>query len=131
MRKPLKAFLATNIIASQFLFPSPVQAQNWESCLRDSVPTIACIEPLFARVLGIMLSLIGLGTFVMIMVGGFRYLLSSGDPQATEAAANTLKYAIGGLVGVFIVWFILVFIADFTGVDVLNFTATIQPRTSP
>ena len=41
---------------------------------------------------------IGVISIVMIMVGGFKYILSQGNPQETAKAKNTIMYAIIGLV---------------------------------
>ncbi|MBX4197632.1 hypothetical protein KW801_03715 [Candidatus Saccharibacteria bacterium] len=34
----------------------------------------------------------------MIIVGGFRYITSGGNPESTKSARNTILYAIIGLV---------------------------------
>ena len=35
---------------------------------------------------------------IMIIVGGFRYIISQGDPKDTVTARNTIMYAVIGLV---------------------------------
>jgi hypothetical protein len=57
----------------------------------------------------------------MLIVGGFQYLTAGGDAKKTQAASNTLTYAIFGLVAVIAAWFILLFIEKFTGVKVTEF----------
>ncbi len=39
----------------------------------------------------------GLLAVIMIIVGGFQYITSSGNPQATARAKSTITYAIIGL----------------------------------
>jgi hypothetical protein len=35
---------------------------------------------------------------LMLVVGGLRYVLSNGDPQATASAKNTIVYAVIGII---------------------------------
>ena len=41
---------------------------------------------------------IGIGSVIVIMLAGLRFITSSGDPQALATARNTILYAIVGLV---------------------------------
>lgn len=86
-----------------------------------NVATIQGFECIFINILNIATSLAGLAVFIMLLVGGFKYLTSGGDPKASQSARNTLTYAIAGLVLVIAAWFILKFIAEFTGVEVTIF----------
>ncbi len=47
--------------------------------------------------LGIVFTIIGALSLLMFTVGGFRYVASQGDPQATAKAKGTLIYALVGL----------------------------------
>lgn len=108
-------------LATCFLYlisPSPVHA--WQGDV-DGVATIGSLGSLFTNVLGIALRLVGIGMFVMIVVGGFKYLTAGGDAKATEAAQGTITNAIIGLVLAIMAWFILLAIKGFTGVDVTTF----------
>jgi hypothetical protein len=49
-------------------------------------------------VLSIVDTVIGALALLFITIGGFRYVLSQGDPQATGKAKNTILYALIGLV---------------------------------
>lgn len=116
------AFLSLSIS----LFPSPACADCWSDCREDigggeHAATIQCLECIFKDFLNIATALAGLAVFVMFLVGGFRYLTSMGDPKGTEAAKNTLTYAVVGLVLIIGAWFILQFIKEFTGVEVTEF----------
>ncbi len=48
--------------------------------------------------LEIFVIVVGFASVATVIVGGFRYVLSAGDPQKTAAAKNTILYAIVGLV---------------------------------
>ncbi|HUS60256.1 MAG TPA: pilin [Nevskiaceae bacterium] len=78
-------------------------------------------EEIVRNILNIAIRLAGVALFIMLIVGGFKYLTAGGDPKKAEAAQKTLTYAIGGLVLVILAWFILLFIKEFTGVDVTKF----------
>ena len=60
----------------------------------------------------------GIAFFIMMLVGGFQFLTSGGDPKAAGAARGTLTYAVIGIVLVIVSWLILVLIRDLTGADV-------------
>jgi TRAP-type C4-dicarboxylate transport system permease small subunit len=84
--------------------------------------TIQDLAVVVQRILNIFVSLAGIIAFVMLIIGGFQYLTAGGDPKKTQAASQTLTYAIVGLVVILGVWFILLFIEQFTGVKVTEFT---------
>lgn len=42
--------------------------------------------------------IVGVAAVIMIMVGGFKYVTSSGDSNSVNSAKNTILYAIVGLV---------------------------------
>lgn len=48
--------------------------------------------------LRIFVFIVGFTSIVMVMVGGFRYITSQGDPGGLASARQTLIYAIVGLV---------------------------------
>lgn len=75
----------------------------------------------FSNLVGAVLGFAGIALFIMLIVGGFQYITSGGDPKRAEAARHTLTSAIVGLVLVVLALLILTFIAEFTGADVLNF----------
>lgn len=98
-------------------------AVSWEStgCVQQEAATIQCLEPLFQNVVIAIVSLVGVALFVMLVVGGFKFLLSGGDQKQLEQAKNTVTYAIIGLVVIVVAFLILQTIKVFTGVDVTKF----------
>ena len=83
--------------------------------------TFQDLEDLFARILRLVIQTGGIVTFVFLLLGGFKYLTAGGDPKKAESARNTLTYAILGLVFLILIWFVLLFIEEFTGVTVTKF----------
>lgn len=87
--------------------------------------TFKDLEFIFTRVLNVIVQIAVVAVFIMLLLGGFKFLTSGGDPKAAESAKNTITYAIFGLIALIGIWLILKFIEVFTGVNVTNFR--IQP----
>lgn len=88
------------------------------------VAQLSCLEPLFARIVSLVASFAGIIFFIMLLVGGFRYLFSGGDAKAAEAAKGTLTAAFLGLVLIVASYIILRVIGSFTGLDLTIFKIT-------
>lgn len=85
------------------------------------VHEIKDIVDIVENIFSIVIRLAGVAAFIMLIIGGFKYLTAGGDAKAAESARNTITYAILGLVLIIAAWFILKFISEFTGVDVTQF----------
>lgn len=55
-------------------------------------------DGIFTKVMQLLGIVIGVASVIMIIVGGLRYIMSSGDPNGVNGAKNTILYAIIGLV---------------------------------
>ena len=95
-------------------------AQGW-STSGDTPAQLSDLEVVFANIVRAVLGLAGIVLFLMLLVGGFKYMTAGGDPKALDAAKKTLTYAIMGIVLVASAFLILRFIQEFTGIDVTNF----------
>lgn len=101
--------------------------REWETVIpgcidpQTGVPTIKCLEAVFANVLSVVATLAGIALFVMLTIGALRYLTSGGDPKATEAARKTMTSAILGITLIVGSYLILRLISSFTGLDLLKF----------
>lgn len=94
----------------------------WSESAKGGGPaTIKDLEVVFARIVSVIASFAGIAALAMLIIGGFRYLTSGGDPKATEAARNTMTYAILGIVLLIGSWLILVLLKNFTGIDLTRF----------
>jgi TRAP-type C4-dicarboxylate transport system permease small subunit len=101
--------------------PPPIfAASNWIGVKAD-VATIAGAEDLYRNILQAIMGLAGLVFFAMLIVGGFKYLTSGGDPKKVASASSTITTAVIGVAGVIISWLILLFISNFTGINVTQF----------
>ena len=50
------------------------------------------------NVINVLLYIVGVAAVVMLIVGGIRYIVSSGDQQAVAGAKNTIIYSIVGII---------------------------------
>lgn len=99
--------------------------KDWSECTETIggvvTPTFKCLEVVFYRILNIIVSLGVLALFVMLVVGGFKYLTSGGDQKATASAQQTMTYAIAGIALMAIAYLIFRIIEAFTGVKITIF----------
>jgi len=79
--------------------------------------TFADLGQMISNILNIAFRMAGIAAFIMIIVGGFQYLTAGGDPKKTQAAGQTITYAIFGLIALIVVWFVFRFLEEFTGVS--------------
>lgn len=127
-------FRITGVATCYFLlFPSPVFADTVaEVCPDPEFPT-DCYSPLtgvaslFGNVVAVVAIIAGFLAFIALIAGGFRYITARGDPKAIAAAQGMITWAIIGLALIIISWLILVFIKEFTGVDVTTFIIKTTP----
>lgn len=60
-------------------------------------------------ILNVVFTFAGSIALLMIVIGGFRYVISRGDPNAMAQAKNTILYAIVGLIIVLAAYSIVIF----------------------
>jgi len=122
-RKTLEAGLFLSAVA----LPSGVFAQGAEGGLfggarrADDDDTLASgfFEPdgTFNNIINTLLFLIGAISVVMLIIGGFRYVVSGGDSGQVESAKNTILYAIIGIVIAFLAFAAVEFVLSSLGAE--------------
>jgi hypothetical protein len=90
-----------------------------------SVARISDLGTIFQRIVSLALGFAGIVLFILLIVGGFKFITSGGDPKALEGAKKTLTYAIGGLIIILVSYLILVLVSSITGVDVTRFNISL------
>jgi len=85
------------------------------------VAKLADLGVMFGNILAATSALASFAALIMLIWGGFKYITSQGDPKAVDAARGTLTWAVMGLVMLIVSWLVLVFIEQFTGVNVTKF----------
>lgn len=93
---------------------------SWGNCVVNGVATLNCIFPLFQNIISVLLSFAGIVALFFIIISGFRYMTSGGDPKQLEGARKTLTYAILGLAVVLGSFFVINLIAEATGVSCIR-----------
>lgn len=69
-----------------------------KSCGPDGAKRVCSLGDRVGQVINVLLFLIGAISVIMIIIGGFRYVVSNGDSSQITAAKNTIQYAVIGLV---------------------------------
>lgn len=90
---------------------SPVYAANGPAQISDIIGVLE-------NIIGLLAPFAAIALFIMLLVAGFQFLTSGGDPKSVAAARTTLTYAIIGVILVVVVWLILTLIEAVTGVPV-------------
>jgi hypothetical protein len=78
-----------------------------QKCSKTGAPTL---PEAFANITNLLLFIIGAIAVVVIIIGGIRYVTSSGDATATKSAKDTILYALIGLVVAFLAYAIVNFV---------------------
>ncbi|MEX1113049.1 MAG: hypothetical protein WD603_01430 [Patescibacteria group bacterium] len=72
---------------------------------------------LFGQVIGTLFLWAGAVALLFIIIGGFRFIISMGNPEGVEKARHTVLYAILGLIIIFLSYIIVVYLlGDLLGV---------------
>ena len=96
------------------LFVLPIQTVG-------DVATIKGFEGLFSNVVSVVLGLGGIVLFVLLLIGGLKYITAGGDPKGIESAKKTITTAILGMVFLALAFLILQLIQNLTGAPVTEF----------
>lgn len=88
----------------------------WVACLGGGdIAKLECLVCVFQALVNVAVRVGGLLVLVMFLIGGFKHLTAGGDAKKAAAAWNTLTFAVLGLVLMILAWFIMLFLARFTG----------------
>lgn len=69
-----------------------------------------CNTPVFQTIANVLIFLIGAIAVIMLIFGGLRYVISSGDAARVKAAKDTILYAVIGLVVAILAYAIVKFL---------------------
>ena len=130
MPNPSKLFISLSISAYTILYPTSIYAQEVVECVDKEGQLVNCnegfapltgLETIFANVLNVITVLAGFAVLLMLVIGAFRYMTAQGDPKAVGAARSTITWALVGLFFIIAAWFVVLFISQFTGLNLTNF----------
>lgn len=105
----MKVFLIAACLLAAFA--TPVYAVSDPAKIADIVDILGNIISLLAPIAGI-------AFLIMLIVGGFQFVTSGGDPKAAGHARATLTFAVIGIILVVASWLILLLIENLTGAKV-------------
>lgn len=83
---------------------------NGGDCATTTDGSTSEVNDLIALVINIFSIVVGVVAVIMIIIGGLKYITSSGDSNNVTSAKNTILYAIIGLVVVALAQFIVKFV---------------------
>jgi Type IV secretion system pilin len=72
------------------------------------------IENVIKTIINILSAIVGAVSIIMIIIGGFKYITSSGDSNNVSSAKNTIIYALVGLIIVAFAQVIVQFVLERT-----------------
>lgn len=88
---------------------------------------VAQIEYIFGRVICITVPLGYTALLIVLIIAGFKYLISGGEAKAVTSAHQTVTWGILGILFLAIAWLVLLLIQNFTEVKVTQFTLSSLP----
>lgn len=74
--------------------------------------TIYGKDGIITKAISLLSIVIGIAAVVVIIIGGFKYILSAGDPNSINSAKNTILYAVIGLVISVVARAIIIFVLN-------------------
>lgn len=95
---PAPVLAASGLSSNQLPPPENVSNRNFLDVLSDIINWI--------------LGLVGVIAVLMLVWGGFNYLTSAGNPEATKKAKQTITYAIIGIIIIALAYTLVNFVTD-------------------
>src|ERR1700741_4570446 len=126
IKKFITNLTVTGLFALPILVPATVMAQSSDTiqngltqgvCLQvgstcDTAGAEDKVNNLITLIINLFSIVVGVVALIMIIIGGLKYITSSGDSNNITSAKNTILYAIIGLVVVALAQFIVKFVLN-------------------
>jgi multisubunit Na+/H+ antiporter MnhB subunit len=106
----IAVFLAS--ITSLPTYALSLSLQNGANAAKgtDQVTNMFGATGIFNTITNIMLFLVGAISVLMIIIGGFRYVVSGGNSTSVSAAKNTILYAVIGIIVAILAYAVINFV---------------------
>jgi len=75
------------------------------------------IGNIIGNVIGLLAPAAAIALLAMLIIGGYQFMTSGGDPKSAAGARNTLTYAIIGIILVAASWLVLLLIGEITDLN--------------
>ena len=111
-------YLATRVsagVGAALVTASPVAAQTKPNVPNPTKGTN--LGDILFDVINALLLFAGAVAVLFLIIGGFRYVVSTGNPEQVEAAKKTILYAILGLIIIFIAFVLVKLVQQYLGVQ--------------
>jgi cytochrome bd-type quinol oxidase subunit 2 len=129
MIQTIKKFITNTVLASLLLVPvmAPAAALAADDTIQTGLNKGVCLDVtstcdtsgsedkvngLITLIINLFSIVVGVVAVIMIIIGGLKYITSSGDSNNITSAKNTILYAIIGLVVVALAQFIVKFVLN-------------------
>lgn len=117
--------LATLAVVAVFLFNAPATyavggaIQDGVNAARGSAQPTDLFGPdgVFTTITNTLLFFVGILSVLMIIIGGFKYVVSGGSATAVTSAKNTILYALVGLIVAFLAYAAVNYLLNTLGSD--------------
>ena len=103
--------IQTGLKCGTELDPTSIDGTGASDC-NTSTEAAPTIERIVKLVINIFSWVVGIIAVIMIIVGGLKYITSSGDSGNVTGAKNTILYAVVGLVVVALAQFVVRFVLE-------------------
>ena len=112
----IAALVSLGIVVTPLAIDAPVFA-NAKSEVTSGISSVndgnsTDLPSFITNIVNILLFLAGAIAVIVIIIGGIRYVMSSGDAGQVQAAKNTILYAVVGLVVVIMAYAIVNFVIN-------------------
>jgi hypothetical protein len=74
------------------------------------LPNVSADQNRLDAILAVVFGIAGAVALLFVVIGGFRYIISRGEPAATAQAKGTIIYAVIGLIVVIVAFSIVSFV---------------------
>lgn len=81
-------------------------------CNRSGLPVVNASSDQLQQILRLAFGIIAAVAILFVVIGGLRYVISEGDPEATAKARGTIIYALVGLVIAITAEFLVAFVLN-------------------
>ena len=119
---PLIVF-ASGALAATATFAAPIVPGN--------IPSDVTIIPLVRNIIRIIIIVGFVIAFIMLIVGGIRWILAGGDEKAVASARGTITAALIGLVIILVSFALIKLVETFFGIPILTGGVEIPTANQP
>src|SRR3990167_10980371 len=113
------------LIASVLTYALPAAAIAAENVIPNQINPINNVPNIIRGIIQFILIVAFVGAFVMLLIGGIRWILAGGDEKAVAGARGTITAALIGLVIVLVAYAIIRLVEIFFNVNIITGGVTI------